>query len=493
MATPVVVGVDVGTSSCKAVVTTAGGVRLGAATTTYSLFVSSDGTAEQDPEVWWRGACQSIREALGRSDIPAAAVSAVAVTGQMRGVVLLDEKGEVVRPAISWNDQRCQGDVAAVGRKWTATRPPYRLTPLNAMCTLPKLAWLRRCEPASLSRAHQLLFPKDYVRFRMTGTVATDPSDASGSLFFDVRSRVWLPDVLTSYGIDPSLLPEVLPSTAVVGDVTPAAAADSSLQAGTPVICGASDSVAESLAAGIHARGVAKVRAGTSGAISVLAKDLGEIPDQIAAWCDVQDGKWLADANTRTCAEALAWLGRVAYSDLDLDRRWATIDAEARACTDSSGDVLFMPYLQGEDAPLWNPLLTASLSGLRSATTRAHLARAVVDGVALALYHASSVFDWSDRRGPNSLVLIGGASRMHSLQAAISSAFDRPLRVLNAAEPADGAALLALFAIGEVDLANLPALEAGTTVLPDGRQVTALAEKYTRYVNAADTLDERCR
>lgn len=438
-------GIDIGSSRTKAVLVDAAGTRLSESSTSYAHHRRTAGVSEWNPEDWWNAAVTASRAAIALVPGGASRVRSVGVTGQMRGVVLLDAAGCVQGPALGWDDRRCEAEVEMLAARWAASPPAARLSPLNSMCTLPKLMWLKTHRHRDLTDARHLLFPKDYVRYLLTEAWGTDPSDASGSLCWDIEGEAWLVEEVAALGIDPDILPVVHPSAGVAGGLTRAAAHELGLAEGTAVITGMSDSVAEAYAIGPDSLERVKIRAGTSGAVSRRISDLGALPQQVAAWSDVNGGLWVADVNTRTCAEAIAWLGRVAYAEVPAKDRWAVIDADALSVPDSGG-VTFEPHLDGEDAPYWDRSLTASWTGMRLGTTRAHLARAVIDGVAASLCRAGAVLGSTSRT--SELVLIGGASRLASLQNAIATAFDAPILVLDSAEPADGVARLAAVGTG---------------------------------------------
>jgi xylulokinase len=440
-------GIDVGTSSCKLSLLEPAGATVASSAVTYAPALPQPGWVEQDPGDWYRALCDGLAILVRHDHVDLEAVGGVAVTGQMRGLVLLDGAGRVVRPAILWNDLRDAEDVEEIAPAHRARIEHITRNSLNTMCTLPKLLWLLRCERRSWDRARMLVFPKDYVRHRLTGTLETDPSDASGTSFFDVRSGEWSQEILDLFGIDPSRVPVVRSSIEVVGAVTPRASAETGLPAGVPVVCGGSDAVVESFAIGLTDASRCKVRLGTSGAISTVVDDI----DRTTAgycWSYVTPGRWMLDTNTRSCGQAVTWLRDLCYGDrpptastlVEIDRDAGDVPAGAEGVT-------FHPYLLGEDAPYWDPALRASIHGLSIGHRRAHLARAVYEGTAFALRDAMGTFaDLSG--GFRRYLFVGGGVRAPVWLSIVADVLGIDGDVPAAVDASTGAAMLAGVGIG---------------------------------------------
>ena len=359
------IGVDIGTSACKATLLRAhDGEVLATAIERYEPDIPHAGWSEQDPDVWYRASATVIGRLLATTPDAASRVLGLGIDGQMRGLVLVDGSARPVRPAMLWNDNRCQAEVEAVSGDDLARLESITHNVLNTMCTLPKLMWLQAHEPEPLAAAVTMLYPKDYVRLRFTGAQATDLSDAAGSSLFDVETQAWSDELLERFAIPRRLLPDVHWATDIAGKLTEAAAADTGLSAGTPVIVGGSDSTVESFSIGLTDERACKVRLGTSGAVSTVVDDLRD-SGRAYIWSYVRDDRWMLDTNTRACGQAVRWLRETSYREIDQDEEsFAAIDRDAAGIEPGAEGVLFHPYLLGEDAPYWDPQLRASFSGL---------------------------------------------------------------------------------------------------------------------------------
>jgi xylulokinase len=446
-------GVDIGTSSCKLLVIDESGTIVGTASAAYEPVFPRPGWVEQDPEDWYHALQSALKELRGSGGVQLRRVRAIGVTGQMRGVVLLGAEGRVIRPAILWNDLRNTEEVEEVGRVFRADSGRLaRITrnPLNTMCTLPKLLWLIRHEPQAWRATRTLVFPKDFIVFRLTGQLGTDPTDASGTSFFDVRTGRWSEEILDRFGIAPDHLPEVHPTTSIVGSVSVAAAAETGLIAGTPIVRGGSDATVEAYAIGLVGSHQCKVRLGTSGAASTVVDDIDSTASGYC-WSYVRPDRWLLDTNTRSCGQAVAWLRRLLYAEEVQDRAgFASLDRDAASAPLGAGGLLFHPYLLGEDAPYWDASLRASISGLRPEHTRRHIARAVLEGTAFAIRDALSVF--ADLVPAfEEYAFVGGGARSAIWLSIVSDVLGVDGIVPGSADAALGAAMLAGVGTGLFD------------------------------------------
>jgi xylulokinase len=437
------VGVDIGTSACKATLLRADdGEVLATATERYEPDRPRPGWSEQDPETWYRATTAAIHRLFADRPRSAAAVRGLGLAGQMRGVVLLDGSGTPLRPAVLWNDNRCHEEVAGIIGEDLERLMAVTHNVLNTMCTLPKLLWLQRHEPDTLASAAVLLYPKDYVRLRLTGERATDLSDAAGSSLYDVAAQAWSPELLERFGVAPGLLPEVKRATDPAGGLTPSAAADSGLAPGTPVVIGGSDSTVESFSIGLTDERACKVRLGTSGAVSTVVDDI-TATGRAYVWSFVRHDRWMLDTNTRACGQAVRWLRDTAYSEFDRDEdAFVAIDRDAAGVAVGAEGLLFHPYLLGEDAPYWDPVLRASFGGLDARHGRPHLARAVLEGTAFALRDAMSTLGpWV--AGFERCIYVGGGTLSPSWLAIVCDVLAMDGELPAAADASLGAAMLA--------------------------------------------------
>jgi xylulokinase len=440
--THLLVGVDLGTSACKATLLRADdGQVLARATERYEPSSPQRGWMEQDPDTWYDAMVTVVRGVLaGRQG--GAGVRGLGIAGQMRGLVLVDERRKPVRPAILWNDNRCAEEVASIVGPDLERLTAITRNVLNTMCTLPKLLWLRRHEAASLRTAVQMLYPKDYVRLRLSGVSATDLSDASGSSLFDVGEQAWSAELLERFAIDPGLLPEVRIATEVAGGLLAGAARDLGLPRGTPVTVGGSDSAVETFSIGLTGPGSCKIRLGTSGAVSTVVDSLADT-GRAYVWSFIRPDRWMLDTNTRACAGAVGWLREVMYTEIARDDdAFAAIDRDAASVPVGAEGLLFHPYLLGEDAPYWDPALRAAFSGLDIVHRRPHFARAVLEGTALALRDAMTTLGrWAC--GFDRHVLVGGGTSSPTWVSIVADVLGVDAEVPEAADASLGASMLA--------------------------------------------------
>jgi xylulokinase len=365
----VLVGIDVGTSGLKGLAIDPDGTVVARAERNYPLSTPRPGWAEQDPADWWEAASAVLAELRASAGRPAG----IGLTGQMHGLVVLDSSGEVLRPAILWNDQRTGAECAEIERTVGLERL-ISLTGNRALpgFTAPKLLWLRKHEPGVYAQVAHVLLPKDYVRLRLCGEHATDVADASGTLLLDVADRRWSSEVLELLEIDSAWLPKLFESPLVSG-VT----AD-----GVPVAAGAGDQAAGAVGVGVDRPGPASVVLGTSGVVfAALAEYAADREARVQVFCHAVPGMWHAMGVMLSAAGSLAWLrkavgGGVPYGDLD---------AEAAAWRAGVEGLLFLPYLSGERTPHADPDARGAFAGLSIRHDRGALVRAVLEGVAFGL------------------------------------------------------------------------------------------------------------
>lgn len=477
-------GIDVGTSATKAVLTGADARVIATASAPHPSARPRPAWSEQDPRDWWASACAAVADVLKRSPGP---VRALGLSGQMHGSVLLDrsavasggEQAEPLRPAILWNDQRTAAECDEIERLAGGRRALVRMAGNAALTgfTLPKLFWIRRHEPDLWRRAAALLLPKDYVGFRLTGVPATDVGDACGTLLFDVDRRAWSDSACRLFDIDPSILPPAYESGVMTGTVTAAAAAQTGLAEGTPVIAGSGDNQAGAIGAGVVSPGMVLATLGTSGVLYAHAdrprKDdadpaaAGRTHTMCAADGDARrPGAWCVTGCMLSAAGSLQWCRDALFPGETFD----TLLAEAASAPAGSAGLVFLPYLTGERCPYPDPLARAGWIGLTSRHTRAHLVRAVLEGVTfslaqiLALFRAIGVDARAARVG-------GGGAKSPLWRRMLADVLGLPVAMTNTEEgPAYGAALLAGVGVG-VWSGVVPACQAAvreTEVIPPG-------------------------
>jgi xylulokinase len=489
-------GIDVGTGGTRALVIDEQGGIVASATAEHAPFASPQtGWAEQDPHDWWRATREAVAQVLRQPGVPADAIKAVGFSGQMHGSTLLDSHDQVVRPALLWCDQRtdrqCQQITEAIG---AARLIELTLNPALTGFTAPKLLWVREHEPAKWREVRSVLLPKDYVRFRLTGHKATDVADASGTLLFDVGARKWSATVLAALDLKPSLMPEAFESPMVTGSVSAGGAEATGLKAGTPVVGGGGDQAAGAVGMGIVRAGAVSATIGTSGVVfAATDRPVLEPQGRIHTFCHAVPGRWHVMGVTLGAGLSLRWFrdqfaapslaGVTASRPRSRDPYELMTEAAATAPAGSDG-VLWAPYLMGERTPHLDPHARAALVGLSGSHTKAHVFRAVLEGVAFSLKDSFSIFE--EMKVPVNHVRLGGGGARSPLWRKIQAdTYGYPVEIVAAEEGAAyGAALLAGVGAGvwkTVDDACDAVVRVVTRIEPDQNDRGTLGRQYERY------------
>src|SRR5579859_505007 len=406
---PLFLGVDVSTTGVKALLVDDAGHVIASASSPLALASPHPLWSEQHPRDWWAAAVASIRAALERSGAAPERIAAAGLTGQMHGLVLLDDAGEALRPAILWNDQRtaaeCDEIRARVGRERLIA-----LTGNDALTgfTAPKLLWVRRHEPEVYARARHILLPKDYVRYRLTGSYALDKADGSGTILFDLRARDWSPEMLAALDIPPAWLPRTFEGPEITGMVSAEAAAATGLLAGTPVVAGGGDQAAQAVGVGVVRPGTVALTLGTSGVVfAPTAEPLIEAEGRLHAFCHALPGRWHLMGVMLSAAGSLQW-----YRDtLAPGVPFEALVAEAAEAPAGSEGLLFLPYLAGERTPYPDPLARGAWVGLTARHRRAHLTRALLEGVAFGLRDGFALLRATGLGAAGEVRVSGGGAR----------------------------------------------------------------------------------
>jgi len=445
-------GLDVGTSGVKAVLVSPAGAVEATASAALSLDTPRPGWAEQDPEAWWQASIAATRDVLAQRR--ASEVAAVGISGQMHSSVFLDRSGAVIRPALLWCDGRttteCREIVSRAGAGGEARLREWVCNPALEGFTLPKVLWLRNHEPAAFARLATVLLAKDFIRFRLTGTLATEPSDASGTLMFDPARLRWSREILESVGLPLALLPAVGGSSEVLGRVHPQGAALTGLAPGTPVVGGGADNACGAAGVGAITAGEVVSSWGTSG--TVLAPTAQPRVDpalRVHTFCHVLPDVWYLMGVVLTAGGAFAWYRDQFARDLaGADHPDARLIEEAARAPAGADGVTFLPYLQGERTPHRDASLRGAFVGLSLAHTRPHLTRAVLEGVCFALRDSVSILQELGL-SPTHVLLTGGGARSAFIRRLQADVFGLPVTSVNREEgPAYGAALLAAVGVG---------------------------------------------
>ncbi|HEX5158622.1 MAG TPA: xylulokinase [Ktedonobacterales bacterium] len=440
-------GIDLSTTGAKALLIDEQGRTVASASTPLMLSTPRPLWAEQHPHDWWDATAASIRTALATAEATGDEVRAIGLTGQMHGLALLDGQGEPLRPAILWNDQRTAVECDEIRARMGKSRL-IAVTGNDALpgFTAPKVLWVRRHEPEIYARAAHILLPKDYIRYRLTGDFAMDKADGSGTLLFDLAARGWSSEVTASLDIPSSWLPPTHEGPSATGVVSAEAAALTGLAVGTPVMAGGGDQSAQAVGVGAIDPGMAAVTLGTSGVVfAATSTPLFEPEGRLHAFCHAVPGRWHLMGVMLAAAGSLQWLRDTLAPDVTFD---ALMDEAAQAPAGSEG-LLFLPYLSGERTPHPDPLARGAWVGLTLRHTRAHMIRAVLEGVSFGLRDGFILLSRVGLRETPNVRISGGGARSPLWRAILASVLATPLESVAASEGAAyGAALLAGVGVG---------------------------------------------
>jgi xylulokinase len=466
-------GIDTSTTATKALVMDADGTVVAVGRSEYGFETPHPLWSEQSPQSWWQATIDAIAAGLHDAGVRADEVAAVGLTGQMHGLVLLDAAGEVLRPAILWNDQRTQAECDEirdrVGRaQLIATTGNDALTGFTA----PKLLWVLRHEPEVAERIAHVLLPKDYVRFRLTGGYALDKADGSGTMLFDLARRDWSPAVLEALGFAREWLPETFEGPEVTGTVSADAAAATGLREGTPVVAGGGDQAANGIGVGAVTSGIVAISLGTSGVVFAAADHPVIEPDgRLHGFCHAVPDTWHAMGVMLSAAGSLRWF----RDTLAPQRSYAELDGLAAAVPAGADGLVFLPYLTGERTPHPDPTARGAFVGLTVRHEVGHLTRAVMEGVAFGLRDAVELLRGITELGE--IRVAGGGAQSPAWLAILADVLDRPVRVAGTVEAAaHGAAMLA--AVSDGSYSSVPEACAAIVHVGPATEPTGAAARY---------------
>ncbi len=453
----VYLGIDVGTSGTKTLAMREDGKILASATKEYPLASPKPGWSEQNPEDWWQATLKTVRRVLNDGNIKPAAVAGIGLSGQMHGSVFLDKNHKVIRPAVLWNDQRTADECDEIESLAGGRKKLIRMVANPALTgfTAPKILWLRNHEPRNYARTVQVLLPKDYVRYRLTGEFATEVSDASGTLLLDVKRRRWSKPLLDRLDIDPSLLPKVYESEEVSGRLTGRSARLLGLTSGVAVVGGGGDQAAGAVGNGIVRSGVVSATMGTSGVVFAHSDEVQIDPDgRVHTFCHAVRGKWHVMGVVLSAGGSLQWYrNQMGQREIAAAKRkkvdpYELITAQAAEAPAGCEGLYFLPYLTGERTPHADPHARGGWIGLTRRHGRAHLIRSIMEGATYALRDSLEII-----KGMNipihEIRLSGGGARSSFWRQMQADIFGQKVVTINAEEgPAYGAALLAAAGTG---------------------------------------------
>ena len=476
-------GIDSSTTATKALLIDGEGNQVGVASSEYPLSTPRPLWAEQDPDLWWRAAQDAIRRVISDSGIDPASIAGVGLTGQMHGLVMLDEAGRVLRPAILWNDQRSAAQCDEIRRR-LGLEELVRITGNDAFpgFTAPKLMWVRDHEPGVYSRVRQVLLPKDYVRFRLTGGYATDKAGAGGTLFLDLSRRDWSSELLSALDIPLEWLPPTHEGTEVTGEVSSAAAEATGLTAGTPIFGGSGDQAAQAVGVGAVASGVVALTLGTSGVVFASSeRPLVEPAGRMHAFPHALPETWHVMGVMLSAAGSLRWYKDVVAPEVDYD----ALLAEVAQIEAGAEGLVFLPYLSGERTPHADPDARGAFIGMTLAHGRGHLTRSVLEGVAFGLKDNLDLMGSVGLEHVDQIRISGGGTRSPIWRQILADVLGVELVSVETSEGAAlGAALLAGVGSGTWSSAAeacAAAVELGEVTRPDEAAKQIYDGLYERF------------
>lgn len=470
-------GIDIGTSAVKALLTDDEQTIRATAECTYPVERPRSGWSEQEPEVWWRAVEQTIAELRRQAPDAFGSVHGLGLSGQMHGAVLLDASDRVLRPAILWNDGRAVAECAELQERVPGLGIIAGIPAMPGF-TAPKLLWVKRHEPEVFARTARVLLPKDYIRLRLTGEYLTDRSDAAGTLWLDQARRCWSPDIVAACGLSENQLPGLVEGNDRAGVLGSAITAVLGLPEGVIVAGGAGDVAAGAVGIGAVDPGDAFVSLGTSAQYFVTSDGHRPSPESlIHAFAHALPGRWFQMAALLNGASTLAWVAGVLGRPID------GLLAETETAYRGPGSLLFLPYLHGERTPHNNPRARGVFFGIDADTRASDLVQAVLEGVAFSLAESQDCLAAAGTRVER-LDVIGGGARSHFWMRLLAAILDRPITLYrgSARGPAFGAARLAHLAVTGKDpgvVCTRPAVE--RVIEADPALVDAYAEPSARF------------
>ncbi|MFY9253287.1 MAG: xylulokinase [Fuerstiella sp.] len=453
----VFLGIDIGTSGTKTLAVREDGTILGSATVEYPLYSPKPGWSEQQPVDWWDASVQSVKMVMKAAKLKAADIGGIGLSGQMHGSVFLDKSGNVIRPALLWNDQRTAAECAEIEKLAGGRKKLIQMVANPALTgfTAPKILWLRNNEKKNFDKTVQVLLPKDYVRYRLTGEFATEVSDASGTLLLDVVNRKWSKPLLDKLSLDSSLFPKMYESEDVTGVLSDAAAKAMGLNVGTPVVGGGGDQAASAIGNGIVRAGVVSATMGTSGVVFAHSDEVQVDPEgRLHTFCHAVRGKWHVMGCVLSAGGSLQWFrNQLCQEEIAAAKKqkvdpYELITQQAAAAPAGSEGLFFLPYLTGERTPYADPNARGSWVGLSLRHGKGHMARSVMEGATFAMRDSLEI-----AKGMSipikEIRLSGGGARSPFWRQMQADIYGSPVVTINAEEgPAYGVALLAAAGTG---------------------------------------------
>ncbi|MCI0552376.1 MAG: xylulokinase [Anaerolineae bacterium] len=476
-------GIDTSTTSSKALLIDEHGTVIAVASSPHTLQTPRPLWSEQDPREWWEAVSASIRSVLEKADVGGERIAAVGLTGQMHGLVLLDGAGNVLRPAILWNDQRTQSQCDEIHER-IGKEKFINITGNVALTgfTAPKILWVKENEPDVFAKAKHVLLPKDYIRYKLTGEYAMDKADGAGTVLFDLKARDWSDEVLAALDIPCTWLPKTFEGPEFTGRMTAEAASFTGLKVGTPVAAGGGDQAAQAVGVGAVEPSVVALTVGTSGVVfATTPSALIEPEGRLHAFCHAVPGMWHFMGVMLSAAGSLQWYRDTLAPTMSFD----DLLKEAESVPAGSEGLQFLPYLSGERTPHPDPLARGAFIGLTLRHSRAHMTHAVLEGVSFGLKDSFTLIQNAGLGAITQVRASGGGTKGALWRQILASVLETELVTVNTTEGAAyGAALLAGVGAGawtDILSACKTSVKITGSNLPDPSQVDDYSKSYVLY------------
>jgi len=488
---------DIGTTGTKVALVSADGQTIGDLTTEYPIDAPQAGHAEQNPDAWWDAVVSGCWALAESNPEEFAAVAAIGICGQMHTHVYLDGSGSPVRSAITWMDQRSQGIVNTINADRQRTALVMAETSNNATptYTAPQVAWVQENDPETWGRTNHILVAKDYIKYRLTGEMVTDYTEAAGTLLFDVKNRRWSDAMFDLFSIPRAMMPDAAPSVSIAGRVTADIAAQTGIPEGTPVANGSADNSAAALGAGMTDRGQVTLIIGTAGVISACSDQ--PLPDprhRVLCWNYCLEDRWINLGVMQTAGESLNWFKNAFDSGPRSSNRdvFSAYNRETASVPDGCDGLLFLPYLNGERTPYWDSHARGVFFGVNLQTSKAHFVKAIMEGVSFALRNNIETVE-SLGMTVDRVQAVGGGLKSPAWLSVLSQIIQRPITTVAAPDTGNvGNSIIAGLALGEFSSAR----EATEQLVRVGEVVHKPANeiyerRYEHFLGLYDDLKSR--
>ncbi len=476
-------GVDFGGGSTKATLIDTTGTIVAENVVEYPTYYPQLGWCEQAPEDWDRAFEENVKELLTRSGINAGDILALAIDSATHTWVMCDENFRPIRPAIHWTDSRSRSQVEFLRKEYGDLIYEKSFHRPDTIWTLPQILWVKEQEPENFARMRHIFFEKDYIRYGLTGVYGTDYIEAQGSMLFDCNKNVWSSELLKIAGITEEVLPGIVKPTDVIGGITVGAAGRTSLKAGTPVICGTTDTVLEVFASGAVNPGDVTVKLATAGRICVITEK--PYPNQhLVNYAHVAEGLWYPGTATKAAASSYRWYRDTFGGDYPM------LNEGAEQVPIGAEGLRFHPYINGELTPYADPSLCGSFIGIRATHTKAHFTRSVLEGVSLSLLHSKKILEQLGITLSGRATIIGGGAKGALWRQITADCLGMELVKTTSSDSSLGSAMLAGVAMGvfadcEAAVKACRKVESVTTPVPaNTEKYGKLFEEYTAVHDA---------